>query len=371
MEFMRACIVDLHGKAGVLTHNSTANAGPLGLSYFTTTDGIAAGGARLATEVRAVLKKNPSLTHLSFVGVSLGGLYVRAALEHLVDLPLARTNLITFASPHLGVRNHLLPVIAAAVAAGAIGRTGWELLLMDRPTTRETAVTTAAATSTQRRMLEWLADPDSSPWRELHRFANRVCVANLEDDDKVPYWSAALVTGSETLHRLAREGLVHACGPPTKPLSADGTAESADVSGTYPHVIAEHRQLQQPSAGLSGIACDGTSSVTVGHGSARSGGPRGDVGGVASGSGAAEAFGSDGLPPLEARLAAQLRSMGGWVNVDVRFTEWPAYLTNHLRIAVSRPGISALGSDVAWYVARHHFLLRREEGTGAHGPRHG
>jgi hypothetical protein len=69
------------------------------------------------------------------------------------------------------------------------------------------------------------------------------------------------------------------------------------------------------------------------------------------------------LPPEEAAIIGGLRSLGGWVNVDVEFTEpWlpglpaSAGLVNHLRIVSAQPGLSALGGDVVRFLAAHLFL---------------
>lgn len=69
----------------------------------------------------------------------------------------------------------------------------------------------------------------------------------------------------------------------------------------------------------------------------------------------------------EARIIAGLRSMGGWVTVDVTFTEpWVPWLpgsevaVNHVRIVDARPGLTgpraASGGDVVRFLAEHFFL---------------
>ena len=81
-----------------------------------TSDGIAAGGQRLADEIMDQLKSyHEKFDHdhfsLSFVGNSLGGLYARYALSKL-DWSLAHPLIFcTTATPHLGVSNHTyLPI---------------------------------------------------------------------------------------------------------------------------------------------------------------------------------------------------------------------------------------------------------------------
>jgi hypothetical protein len=64
-------------------------------------------------QVQEVVQANPSLTTISVVGNSLGGLYARYALSLLFDpstsliAGLQPGTFLTIASPHLGVRRHL------------------------------------------------------------------------------------------------------------------------------------------------------------------------------------------------------------------------------------------------------------------------
>ena len=72
-----------------------------------TLDGVDAGGARVADEVRQVASAYKTI---SFVGNSLGGLYARAALRELRDeaqdtfAGLTPAIFVTTAAPHLGAR---------------------------------------------------------------------------------------------------------------------------------------------------------------------------------------------------------------------------------------------------------------------------
>ena len=72
-----------------------------------TLDGVDAGGARVADEVRQVASAYKTI---SFVGNSLGGLYARAALRELRDAErdtfagLTPAVFVTTAAPHLGAR---------------------------------------------------------------------------------------------------------------------------------------------------------------------------------------------------------------------------------------------------------------------------
>ena len=116
----------------VLVHSAECNNGR-------TTDGIAAGGSRLADEVNSLIKthtKHNKTLSLSFVGNSLGGLYARYALSE-IDFRHTQSNSIrpavfcTTATPHLGVSQHTyipLPRSAEYVIANALQPTGRDLL---------------------------------------------------------------------------------------------------------------------------------------------------------------------------------------------------------------------------------------------------
>lgn len=74
--------------------------------------GLETGGEDLASEIVDYIKTRPSLTRLSIVGNSLGGLYARYAMHILFNKSdgtmagLKPHRLLTIATPHLGVRNH-------------------------------------------------------------------------------------------------------------------------------------------------------------------------------------------------------------------------------------------------------------------------
>lgn len=66
------------GGSNVLVHLAACNEGK-------TRDGVAAGGKRLAHEVRKLVHEHKSLQSLVLVGNSLGGLYVRYAASELLN----------------------------------------------------------------------------------------------------------------------------------------------------------------------------------------------------------------------------------------------------------------------------------------------
>jgi len=104
---------------------------------FRTHDGIDVGGERIAEEILEVVKNNPSLKRISFVGHSLGGMYARYVSARLFDEgtrklcgTLELMNFVTLSSPHLGVRSTLNPVFEWW-ARNVTDRTGKQLLLED------------------------------------------------------------------------------------------------------------------------------------------------------------------------------------------------------------------------------------------------
>ena len=164
-------------NADVLVHQSSANTDR-------TTDGVSAGGHRLADEIRAVAARNPSLRSISLVGNSLGGLYVRhaAALlhDHGLIAGLKPETLVTTGTPHLGVRAFTfvpVPRWLQPAASLVIGRTADDLLLRD-----------------QSKLLLEMSLPDTEFGAALGAFERRRCYANLRGDFMVPFGSAAMET---------------------------------------------------------------------------------------------------------------------------------------------------------------------------------
>lgn len=106
-----------------------------------THDGIVNGGQRLAEDIERMVKAMPSLTRLSLVGFSLGGIYVRFAIGLLYDrgkntiAGLKPWNLITVATPNLGVRSfgvyRFIPQPLIGATKFLFGATGDQLVLND------------------------------------------------------------------------------------------------------------------------------------------------------------------------------------------------------------------------------------------------
>lgn len=152
-----------------------------------TRDGIAAGGARLASEIRDIVSHHESLESISLVGNSLGGLYVRYAAAELLDGNGAPTMaggltpdaLVTTGAPHLGVRKYtFLPLPELLYGAGrpVAGQTAVDLLLRDA----------AEAGDAVQPLLVRMSDPASPFGEALRAFRRRRLCTLLHSIDAFP-----------------------------------------------------------------------------------------------------------------------------------------------------------------------------------------
>ncbi|GJQ09317.1 hypothetical protein GpartN1_g1108.t1 [Galdieria partita] len=157
-----------------------------------TTDGICKGGSRLAEAVRAFCPKYPSLRSISFVGFSLGGLYVRYALFLLMDqcspeksliCGLNPRNILLVASPNLGVSGfgpfRYFPRVLQVAVVTFLGETIRELFLLDRK--KFDGYVPLLWAMTEEAFIAALA-----------KFPRRFLFANVRYDVEVPYGTAAL-----------------------------------------------------------------------------------------------------------------------------------------------------------------------------------
>lgn len=189
-------IQEKHPETFYLVHNAQANDGR-------TSDGIAAGGSRLATEVNKIIqdvaqqvpKDKLQGISLSFVGNSLGGLYARYALSEIPsmqpdnatphEIQVEPRVFCTTATPHLGVSQHTylpLPRSVEYIVANVMQPTGRDLF-------RFTDV------------VEHLATKPAfvSP---LKRFSKRIAYANAyQSDFQVPTATAAFLSQTNSAHR--------------------------------------------------------------------------------------------------------------------------------------------------------------------------
>jgi Putative serine esterase (DUF676) len=148
--------------------------------YFSTTDGIDAGGKRLYTEIKELINAHSSFKYISFVGISLGGLYARYTIGEMYDketktlLGLIPLNFVTFATPHLGIRGQTHWMIETTFSWFSI-RTIEQLFIKDGE-----------------KLLISMTQP-ASKWMEgLQLFSNHTTYANMQRDLMVPYCTASI-----------------------------------------------------------------------------------------------------------------------------------------------------------------------------------
>ena len=158
-------------------------------------DGIIAGGERLAQDVLETIKGHGTLKQISFVGNSLGGLYVRYCTSLLFEesdgsiAGLEPTHFVTIASPWLGVRFHTFLNVPHWVSRPLVtlpnGQTGIDLFLDDEGMDQiENTLVFRMATA------EGFLAP-------LRFFRTRRCYANYANDFLVPVGTAAFLTSTE------------------------------------------------------------------------------------------------------------------------------------------------------------------------------
>lgn len=167
-------------RAGWSLYFACSNLGSTGVGTFATTlAGVAAGGIRLAEELRSVLAtKHADAEEVALVGASLGGLYCRHAAGLLWGgadgMPAIRAQphaLVTLATPHLGVRglfsNGQMKLSLGRVLSQTVSDLMWDS--------------------------NCLVDLAAGPFlAALGGFGSRVAYAPLIDDGIVAYASAAL-----------------------------------------------------------------------------------------------------------------------------------------------------------------------------------
>ena len=179
-----------------------------GLSH----DGILLGSKRYVRWIKTHIKRNPSITQLSIIGHSLGGLYARCIVGLLwkdnVLAPKGKLKghtLITLATPHLPPRqwDHLFGrKFGAWMLQALIGKSGKDLLLFHHGPRKSRHVSSNnvdgdADTNTSRSLEEdmpILQQMAVSPTYldPLRNFTRLLTYANVKSDPVINYANAAL-----------------------------------------------------------------------------------------------------------------------------------------------------------------------------------
>lgn len=180
-----------------------------------TEKGIKYLGSRVAEYVVDLVRSDalPNVSHISFIGHSLGGLVQTFAVAYLQsNYPwffdqVIPVNFVTLASPMLGVIHENPAYIKLALLAGVVGRTGQELGLQ--------------LTEVGKKPLLLLL-PSGATHTVLKRFVRRTVYANVVNDGIVPLRTSALLY-------LDYNGLSQLVGPGKK--VADDAKIPVDLHG--------------------------------------------------------------------------------------------------------------------------------------------
>jgi len=169
-------------QSRIMVYSSTVNEGK-------THDGIVNGGERLSNEIMEVVRLNPEMEYISFIGFSLGGIYSRYACAKLFD-PEMKTiaglipeKYVSVASPHVGVGSFGMYRLASRpvqelISYTLFGKTGNEMMLLD----------------SNQVLLQMATDqPSWLPFRTaLSAFRKRILYGNAQNDFVVPFGTATL-----------------------------------------------------------------------------------------------------------------------------------------------------------------------------------
>lgn len=311
-------------------------------------DGVRAGAARVADEIRAVVAAHPTLVDISLVGNSLGGIYARYAAALLFDedagtvAGLRPDAFLTTATPHLGVGPFgylgLFPSQMRAVVGPMLGATTRELSLADGG---------RFGAEDEAPLLARMADAgtgsggkrrDEPPFlAALGSFRRRCAYANAVNDFLVAYETASLDPDAPAALRARRgreRGRSRSDGWGESPWSGPGGwGTTPDFPGWgfggSPR-IADERD-HEPGASAAPIA-------------------------VASAANA----GGDELR-WQRRMAAGLRTLS-WHHVDVEFPGM-APLAHNKICALQRDPVTAFLFKEGEFVVEHQaaYLLRKKE----------
>src|SRR5579862_7188984 len=144
------------------------------------------------TDVCSFAPDAPRYSRISFIGHSLGGVVQNVAINEIDKLTkgmffqkLRPVNLITLASPWLGVSAENPAYVNIALDTGVLGLTGQDLSLMSKLSHRAPGILKPP-------ILARLAQPSSYAHRIIRTFVNRTLYANAINDGIVPLRASAM-----------------------------------------------------------------------------------------------------------------------------------------------------------------------------------
>eukprot|EP01083_Nonionella_stella_P083948 232204_1 len=177
-------------SGGYLIHVIRSNSRDYVFGLYATCLGIERGGQRTLSEIKSILHDHPSITKISLIGSSLGGLYVREVAKQLYNPHthslynnLLGMNFVTLATPHLGVvkkiNQTLVRLAKIAYLCHLLPKTLVELLGFGADP-----------------LLKKMAR-DKEYLKPLQLFANKVIYANTINDNRVSLSSGLIIPSFE------------------------------------------------------------------------------------------------------------------------------------------------------------------------------
>ena len=226
-------------------HLSRSNQARIPFVCHPTHDGIDTAASRLATEIREVVAQpeHTGLEYISFLGNSMGGLFLRYACGLLFDpdtsliAGLHPVSFITTASPHLGVRGLLPKVLEQTLRVSTYGgRTAKQMLLLDTDDADDGGVSADVGIG-KRPGFKGEREPAGGGRGRTGKVC-RPLLVEMTRDDVLPFLSALRAFQFRVLYG-------NVCNDPLVPyptaMIADGNLTDwktrADVSTQYPHII--------------------------------------------------------------------------------------------------------------------------------------
>lgn len=226
-----------------------------------------------APQILEVVQSTPSLSRISLVGNSLGGLYVRYAAKLLYRdetaggdgrtgatvAGLSPSVFMTIATPHLGVRRFTyvpLPSPLHSLAGVFVGKTGHDLFLSRKKDgggevggEAAAAAAVAAAKDSRENSLLYNMATTEDFLRPLKAFRWRRAYANRRGDFMVPYGTAAFIEPDE------------GDGSEASPSGRDG-AETGEEEQNVSESDVVSRGASSPPDGATAALAAGTGSFT-------------------------------------------------------------------------------------------------------------
>lgn len=187
--------LELRVKDNILVRGYKYNAGH-------TEKGVKKLGTNVANYIIDLIEDGTySFDKISFIGHSLGGLVQLYAIKYILVTKgadyfdkhnIKPTNLISMASPLLGILNEMNFLISWVLDIGTLGKTGRDLTLLNRlPAWSDLSVGDSKKRDSFKPVLETL--PDDPLETFLGRFEQLVVYANAINDGIVPLRTAALL----------------------------------------------------------------------------------------------------------------------------------------------------------------------------------